>query len=281
MPVFKSFESYMLARNLRPSTQRAYSDRVVCVRRDFAEGRLPGPSARFPLKAYVEYLDFAKPVEDALDRQIRRWLKLPRLAVRKRHKSTRSFSDEDWRKLVKALAEDPTPEARVLEVQCLTGLRNGDVLRIRRKALKKALVTGTLEIETKGGDAQVVPIEGDPSVWNRLAKNWSYHDETLAHRVAPDSKFPDEGAAYKNVQRHLKSVALSLGLTGPVRLHRLRHSFANRALHAAGNNVNLVRAMLGHRSLSMTLRYLDDREQLPAVAELQRQLALEARRTVK
>jgi hypothetical protein len=56
------------------------------------------------------------------------------------------------------------------------------------------------------------------------------------------------------VDSWVKSVARRAGITSTVHPHRLRHTFATQAINR-GMTIDVIAALLGHRSLDMTRRY--------------------------
>lgn len=257
-------------RKCRPTTVHVYGSCVARVRRNGAA--YPEKHERSALRTYVRYLDHARPVEDQADQAIRDWLLEPMPVERgPRKMAVAPFTKDDWAKLRTTLATDPEPEARVLEIQAVTGLRIGDVLRIRRHDLRKALAeTDVLHVEIKGGRNFAVPTSGAPEVWHRLHKQWREWED-LAHWISPQADKNPDHAAYVSVRKHLRLLGQHLELDGRVNLHRIRHTVANRAL-AITKDVDSVRVLLGHRSLQSTMRYLDDRERVDDVAQLHRRL---------
>ena len=56
------------------------------------------------------------------------------------------------------------------------------------------------------------------------------------------------------VDRWIKTIARRAGLTTNIHPHRLRHTFATQAINN-GMTIDVIAALLGHRSLDMTRRY--------------------------
>jgi len=67
-------------------------------------------------------------------------------------------------------------------------------------------------------------------------------------------KLPGEPLNVKNFQRVCVATRQTAGLTKPVTIHTLRHSFATHLLEH-GTNVRAIQLLLGHRSLTTTARY--------------------------
>lgn len=192
---------------------------------------------------------------------------------RKRKKEARSFGDEEWRRLWLVVAQDETLPARVLEVMMSTGLRVGDVLRITRRALRRAFETGTLMVEQKGGEERFVRIDGAPDAWGRLLQAWKGQPgSTVAHLLSPESDGSTRAgdSAYKRVSRRLVTLAKRAGVQGRANTHRLRRTVGVQALRLT-EDVPAVQQLMGHKSHHTTMGYLDEARP-DAVAELQRKL---------
>jgi integrase/recombinase XerD len=67
-------------------------------------------------------------------------------------------------------------------------------------------------------------------------------------------KIPGQPLNVKNFQRVCVAARQAAGLTKPVTVHTLRHSFATHLLES-GTNVRAIQLLLGHRSLTTTARY--------------------------
>lgn len=194
----------------------------------------------------------------------------------KRKSAPRSMDDESWERFCSWTSKDPAPEARVLEVMQQTGLRIGDILRVRREELTRALKTGKMEIVVKGRDPRTYSIQGARGAWVRLQAAWDTLQpdaENIAAWICPSGEgswLPGDGA-YTRVRTHLKTTCQALGISERVFLHRLRRTVAVLALKASDNNVVAVGKLLGHRSIAATQRYLDE-DDAEGVADLQRKI---------
>lgn len=195
-------------------------------------------------------------------------------APRGRAMVAKRIPEAEWQQLVSALEDDKrSREATVLLVIASLGLRIGDMLRMRRRDLVAANETGILKLEIKGGQTLEIPLGGVPEVWTRLTKQFRVGpDDNLASWVSEGvSDDPEAGAAaYKRCSRYLQAMGKRLGLSGRVHLHRLRRTVAVKALGLT-RDVHAVQQLLGHRSLSSTLAYVDEIRK-DEVEQLQQQL---------
>lgn len=196
-------------------------------------------------------------------------------------REARGFTTAEWQRICAQLdvyvfhPDGPDPEAVVLRIQTVTGLRTGDALRIERKAVVEAIESrGVFEIIQKGGERVPkvqMPIEGAPELWAVLYEHWD-SGRILAEWVCPASSFGDEAGygAYKRVQRYFKEICEEANVSGRCNLHRIRRTVAVKALQLT-KDAEAVRQMLGHTKLKSTMVYVDE-PRPDAVAELQRRL---------
>ena len=189
---------------------------------------------------------------------------------RKRKNPARAFDLKAWDKLARAIVGDETIEARVIELCLVTGLRIGDALSVRRGELARGAVDGAMVLIQKGDRERELYVRGRILVAvKRLLTIWGSgtRTTTLAARVySGDSA----RGAYDRVRNRLTYLARDLGIEGRVHLHRMRRTLAMQAL-AITKDVGAVQQMLGHRSITTTMQYLDE-ERPEAVAELQDKL---------
>lgn len=187
----------------------------------------------------------------------------------------RSIDDAEWSRLWALVeAEDGAP-ARVLEVMMATGLRIGDVLRIRpvviREALKRA--DGVFYLEVKGGKTVPTTVEASRSSWEGLAEACGSR-YSVAEAVAPGTRTSAldaaSGGAYKAVSRLLSALAREAGVTGRVHPHRLRRTVGVQTARDVGHFA--AQKVLGHTKGSTTDAYLDETN-VEVVREAQEALA--------
>jgi integrase len=129
-------------------------------------------------------------------------------------------------------------EARKAWLQ--SGLRRSEILSLRRQYLDWQGRRIFVE-RTKNGERRITPMN------DTLL-------ETLRRLPAHlDSDFLFPNVPPRAVTLAFQRAAKRAGLTD-FRLHDLRHSFASH-LTMAGANLQTVRTLLGHKDLSMTMRY--------------------------
>jgi len=177
-----------------------------------------------------------------------------------------SIPTAEWRAFLAAVAADDRIEARVIDVQCSTALRVGDVLRSSRAALERGFERGDglTQLEVKGAKPVAVVVRGGPErEWRRLldaleAAGLGPHAlvcEAISPRGGVD--WTAQGAAYRRVDRHLKRLAARAGVTGRIYTHRLRRTVAVQAA-LAGVPRFKIQKLLNHYSGRTTDVYLDE-----------------------
>ncbi len=183
-----------------------------------------------------------------------------------------SFDDESWRALYARVAADPAPEARVLEIMMVTGLRIGDVFRLTLGELHTGVETGFMPFVQKGGRHEEQRLVGTLLVVHRrLHDAWRASGadarETVQEWVVgyPGATYK---AAYQRVDRHFKTIAA--GLPGRAHSHRLRRTVAMQTLREVGD-ITVAQKILRHKNVATTQGYLDEARP-DEIAEIQQKL---------
>lgn len=276
-----TFDEWMQRENYAPATRRATRCRIASMQLTplprVAERLRTSPHDLDAARRYWRYLETgARPLDD-FDRVVGELLLAPRPRRKLHHPrvhEAQSFEARDWSELVDALRADRAPEAAVVLVIVATGLRIGDILRLRKESLGKALAGNSTDVVTiqKGGRTRRLPVEGARAEWQHLYDRWS-DGATVAEWICPTSKYGPEtpGGAYQRVRRHLQATAKSLKLSGRAHLHRLRRTVAVRALEAT-KDVHLVQQLLGHADIKATQVYTDELRSREVAALQQRLL---------
>jgi len=125
-----------------------------------------------------------------------------------------------------------------------TGMRKGEILGLKWDSVD--LRHGFVLLErTKNGERREIPINDSlrttlNSVTRRLDVAYVFHD-------------PGTGEPYQDVKRSFNT-ALRKAKIKDFHFHDLRHTFASH-LVMAGQGLTTVKELLGHKTLTMTLRY--------------------------
>lgn len=161
------------------------------------------------------------------------------------------------KEIKRILAMAPSLKARVmLSLAYGCGMRAGEVVR-----LKVGDIDGAQEIirivQAKGRKDRNVMLPGDIL---GLLREWWKERPTGQDKDVPGPErvlFPGYRGKHlsaRQISRLFKQTALEAGITKPVTLHTLRHSFATHLLER-GVDIRVIQALLGHTKLTTTARY--------------------------
>lgn len=211
----EEYQSYMLDEGKAPATTNRH---IACLKH-----------------IYTKAVDWEMVEEDIL-KKVRRVKMLAENNARLRYLST-----EECEELINACK----PHLRPIVITALnTGMRKEEILSLQWEKhidLKHGFIL--LDI-TKNGSRREVPM-------NRSVKTVFTN---IVRRVDSPYVFVDQdGRRYKNVYRSFKTACRQVGIKD-FRFHDMRHTFASR-LVMAGVDILAVKELLGHKTLSMTLRY--------------------------
>jgi integrase/recombinase XerD len=156
------------------------------------------------------------------------------------------LSPEEVARLLEAA--DPGRDRVLLQTAYALGLRLSELLHLQVTDIDSSRMVVHVR-QGKGNKDRLVPLS--PRLLGELRAYW------VVKRPRP-WLFP--GAKQKPlcdsaVQRRLHRALIESGLTKPVSMHTLRHSYATHLLEAGVDVVTLQR-LLGHSSLHTTTRYL-------------------------
>ena len=157
-----------------------------------------------------------------------------------------TLSTEEVRRLLDAVTT--LRERAIMEIAYSSGLRLGEVLRLKVTDIDSARMVIRVE-RGKGGKDRNVMLAA--SLLETLRAYWK--------RDKPRRwLFPGQGGERPLnatvVQRAFAVAKETARIDKPVSFHSLRHSFATHLLES-GVNVRTIQALLGHRSLGTTERY--------------------------
>lgn len=161
-------------------------------------------------------------------------------------KRVRHLSFDEYHKLLVCCEVWLKP---IVAVAAWTGLRQGNILNLKKEQVKLFERTITLEgKETKNGENLIIPIAGPAFEALKNAIKTS-------HINSPYIFHKKDGAPYKkwNIHKKFKKALKEAGIED-FRFHDLRHCFAswNRQ---AGVDVDTIADLLGHKDTRMTRRY--------------------------
>src|SRR5207253_11347540 len=86
---------------------------------------------------------------------------------------------------------------------------------------------------------------------SKALRHWQGHQAAAAHYVSPSRGTSHTARQIRNLMTGYLKLA---GIPTAYSPHSLRHTFATQLLNA-GASLEVVKELMGHRSLDMTLRY--------------------------
>jgi integrase len=145
-----------------------------------------------------------------------------------------------------------------------TGMRRGEILSLTWDQVN--MVQGVIRLtHTKNGEAREIPINETvrsvlAGLRTRIDVPWVFHDEA--------------GNKFKDTRKRFEAACKRMGLLD-FHFHDLRHTFASW-LVMAGVPLATVSELMGHKSISMTMRYahLSPQHKAHAVCSLDKNLTI-------
>ncbi len=171
--------------------------------------------------------------------------------VPKRDESLPKFLDDgDYAKFMRALATEPTVFRRLaVELLARTGMRVGELCELEHDAVNIMGNEPWLRIPVgKLHNDRFVPLH--PHLVELIAEYQASEGPFTPGRLLSGAEGPLNRYA---VDRWVKSIGRRAGVSH-VHPHKLRHTFATQAINR-GMSIEAIAALLGHRSLDMTMRY--------------------------
>ncbi|HEY9037600.1 MAG TPA: tyrosine-type recombinase/integrase [Roseovarius sp.] len=151
----------------------------------------------------------------------------------------------------------PSLKARVmLSLAYGCGMRAGEVVRLRVGDIDGEQKIIRI-VQSKGRKDRNVMLPADIL---GLLRDWWTERPTSQDAGVPGPErviFPGYRGKHlspRQISRLFKQAALAAGITKPVTLHTLRHSFATHLLER-GVDIRVIQALLGHTKLTTTARY--------------------------
>lgn len=172
------------------------------------------------------------------------------------NRRSRYLSEEECHRLIDACDDHLRP---IVITALHTGMRKSEILSLTwdRVDLHNKVIE---VINTKNNESRVIPIGA-----------FLYQTLTdLRTRIDVDYVFHDKnGRSYQDVKKSFASALKRAKITN-FRFHDLRHTFASH-LVMAGVDIVTVQKLLGHKTLTMTLRYaqLADAHRANAIDKLE------------
>ncbi|HSH58354.1 MAG TPA: site-specific integrase, partial [Acidimicrobiales bacterium] len=163
----------------------------------------------------------------------------------------RFLDDPSAAKFMATLATDPNRRRRlVVELLARTGMRVGELCGLEDDAMVRIGETSWLRIPVgKLHNDRHVPLH--PLLVELIADYRARRGPSFSgHLVERDDGSPFDACA---IRRYVDTIAKRAGI-GHVHPHQLRHTLATQAINR-GMSLEAIAALLGHRSMRMTLTY--------------------------
>ncbi len=190
------------------------------------------------LLATIKHM-FTKAVEwDMVEEETLKRIRKVKL-LEENNRRLRYLSKEECIRLLSACEAHLRP---IVEMALNTGMRKREILNLRWDSVD--LTHGFLLLgDTKNGERREIPI------------NTTLRDglKNITRRLDVPYVFHRDGKPYGDVKRSF-STALRRSKIHDFKFHDLRHTFASH-LVMAGIDITTVKELLGHKTLTMTLRY--------------------------
>jgi len=160
------------------------------------------------------------------------------------------LDDPTAARFMAALATDPNPRRRLMvELLARTGMRSGELSGLTDDAMVLIGDTHWLRIPVgKLHNDRYVPLH--PHLAELITNYRLTRTPTSGRLVERNDGAPFERRA---IQRYVAAIGKLAGI-GHVYPHQLRHTLATQAINR-GMSIEAIAALLGHRSLKMTLTY--------------------------
>lgn len=269
------FRSWLLARGRNEDTAELYvgnlkscaADPKGLTHRLVSKGLSPN-SRRTNLAALAAWAKFTK------DGDLRNELDEIKLPPARRVTPKVPHTAEEWKRLVTHLRTCPIrqrdhavkaePMRQVLLIIAIRGLRCGDVLRIQRRDVVRALDSGVLAYTGKGSKRHEIAVAPIRDQLTELAKvsGWDRMGDLV-------SSGKSRRASARKAARQLAALAKRAGIKG-VYPHRFRHTFAISFLEQLKNDPNALIKLtryMGWDNIQTAARYVDhvSQEQLDTI----------------
>ncbi len=255
----------MTARNLGPHSQRNYLN--SCARLAAFLGRSPDTATADDIRRFQLFL-----IENGASivsrNRIMTGVKfLLRVTLRRHDLAAEIFHLREPQKVPLVLSRDevgrllamaPSLKARVmLSLAYGCGMRAGEVVRLRVGDIDSAQNIIRI-VQSKGRKDRNVMLPGD--ILGLLRQWWRERPTRQDGGVAKERRWlfpgfkPGRPLTTRQFLRLFHVAVAAAGITKPVTLHSLRHSFATHLLER-GTDIRVIQALLGHHKLETTARY--------------------------
>jgi len=158
------------------------------------------------------------------------------------------MAEEDLIRLFRVMDAIRDRTMFLLMLRC--GLRVGEVSTLTWPAIHFG--TGSIRIDNSKGQVDRV-VYYSPDV-AQVLRHWRRWQPPEATYVFPSPVKHGTPLGVRAIQHQMAKYLTAAGIAKPYSPHSLRHTFATQLLNA-GAPLEVVKELMGHRSISMTLRY--------------------------
>ncbi len=254
----------MVARNLCPHSRRNYLN--SCARLAAFLGRSPDTATADDLRRFQLFLIETGASIVGRNRIMTGVRFLLRVTLRRHDLAAEVYHLKEPQKIPRVMSQDEVRrllamaaniKARVmLSLAYGCGLRAGEVVRLRVGDIDSAQNIIRV-VQAKGRKDRNVMLPGD--ILGLLREWWKERPAGQDKGVAVTERrlFPGyrgKGLSTRQLSRLFHEAGAAAGITKPVTLHSLRHSFATHLLER-GVDIRVIQALLGHHKLETTARY--------------------------
>jgi integrase len=188
------------------------------------------------------------------------------LMLKENNERVRFLNDDE----IKRLLENSVPHLKDIIICAInTGMRRGEILNPKWNQIRGGFIYLQKGVKTK--ERREIPINDELDILFKRIKAQQHSkgatvikwDENKVVRLegnpiehknsASEYVFTYKGKRVKNIKKAFKTALKNAGITD-FRFHDLRHTFASQVI-MRGGDLKDVQELLGHKSMSMTLRY--------------------------
>ncbi len=255
----------MDARQLNPHTQKGHIR--ACKRFAAFLKRSPDTATAEDIRRFQLHLSETKVSICNRNRTMTGLRFLLRVTLRRLDLAAEIYHIKEPQKIPLVMSPDETRRllavARTLKVRVLlalgygTGLRASEVVRLRVGDIDTAQSIIRV-VQAKGRKDRHVMLS--PEVLALLRQWWKARPRWYDIGVPPEERWlfpgrrPGRPMTTRQLNRLFHETVDAAGISKPVTLHSLRHSFATQLLER-GTDIRIIQALLGHAKLDATARY--------------------------
>jgi integrase len=171
------------------------------------------------------------------------------LILKENNKRLRYLMEDEIKKL---LDECPKYLSNIVECAVNTGMRKGEILSLKWDQIRNGFIYLK---KTKTNDPRQIPINDDLNALFRNIRKRQHLTSEYVFNYYVDTKKGEKTRllCVNDVKTSFNSACRRSGITD-FRFHDLRHTFASQLI-MRGGTLKDVQELLGHKTMTMTLRY--------------------------